>query len=312
MRRSYTRCAAGMASVLAGLLLAAGCGGSSLAPGKVSGGTRGSRVAAISFTDPPVDPITAALVPKAVKSSGSVIVATDAAFPPDEFIGPDGHTIVGMDAELGRTLGDEMGITWNLVDAPVSGIVPGLRSGKFDIGLSSIRATPVPPKGITFVTYFSAGESFYVKAAARLAVTGLASLCGKSVAVAAGTVEQADVARQSSRCAAAGEPAVRVRVYAGQEKVRAAVAAGIASVAFVDSQIAGYLVRNSAGALRLSGPTINVALYAIAVPKASGLAPAILAALRSLTVDGVYTRILARWGMASGAITDPVINSAKS
>jgi len=294
------------------MLIAVGCGASSLAPGKAVGGTHDPRVAAISFTDPPVDPITAALVPKAIKARGTVTVATDPSFPPDEFLGPDGHTIVGMDAELGRTLGDEMGIKWKFVDEPLKDIVPGLRSGKFDVGLSSIRDTPTPPSGVVFVTYFRAAESFYLKSASTLAVVGLASLCGKAVAVAAGTVEQADAARQSRRCAASGEPLVRAQVYADQAKVRLAVANGTAAVAFVDSQVASYLVRKSAGTLKLSGPAIKTALYAIAVTRAGGLAPAILAALRSLTVDGVYTRILAKWGMANAAITDPVINGAKS
>src|SRR5258708_6611668 len=142
MRHSYPRRAVGMAAVLTGVLISAGCGANSPASNKPADGSRGPRVAAISITDPPADPITEALVPKAIKARGAVTVATYADFPPDEFIGPDGRTIVGMDAELGRTLGDEMGIKWNLVDVPLNGIVPGLRAGKFDVGLSSIRDTP--------------------------------------------------------------------------------------------------------------------------------------------------------------------------
>jgi polar amino acid transport system substrate-binding protein len=300
-----------LAATLAGMLITAGCSTHAPAPKSVNG-THEPQAAAISFTDPPVDPITAALVPKAIRVKGSITVAMDAAYPPDEFIGPDGHTIVGMDADLGKLLGDEMGIRWNLLNAPLNTIMLGLQSGKFDVGLSSFRDTLAHPKRIVFVTYFKAGESFYVRARATSAITSLASLCGKRVAVAGGTVEQADAARLSKRCTASGEPAVHVKVYSSQDKVKLAVASGQASAGFADSQAASYVVKQSAGAFKLSGPAINVVRYAIAVPKANGMAEAILAALTALTVDGLYTRILAKWGMASGAITNPVISGAKS
>lgn len=320
MRYSYVRqpvvLAALLAVVLAEAFITAGCGANSPvhAPApKSANRARAPRVAAISIQDPPADPITAALVPKAVRHKGSITVAMDAANPPDEFIGRDGHTIVGMDAELGEALGDEMGIRWNLVNASAGGIAAGLRSGRYDVGLSSFRDNAALPRGVAFVTYFKAGESFYVRAGGALGNASLARLCGKTVAVVAGTAEQAQAARQSTRCTAASEPAVRVLVYPSAAAAGRAVASGKADSGFADAQVATYVVGRSSGALKLSGPAVNPRLYAIAVRGATGgLAAAVLAALRALTVDGVYTRILASWGMANAALTDPVIHGAKS
>jgi polar amino acid transport system substrate-binding protein len=51
------------------------------------------------------------------------------------------------------------------------------------------------------------------------------------------------------------------------------------------------------------------------VPKGSaysGLANAILGALKQLQTDGIYTKIMDKWGVQSGAITDFKLNGATS
>ena len=42
----------------------------------------------------------AAEVPAAIRSKGTVTVAADATYAPNEFIAPNGHTVVGMDPDL--------------------------------------------------------------------------------------------------------------------------------------------------------------------------------------------------------------------
>src|ERR1700704_5833802 len=52
----------------------------------------------------------AAQVPAAIKSKGTLLVATEAQYAPNEFIAPDGHTVIGMDADLMHALGAQMGL----------------------------------------------------------------------------------------------------------------------------------------------------------------------------------------------------------
>lgn len=51
-----------------------------------------------------------------VKIKSKLTVAADAPYPPSEFIGPDGHTVVGMDPDLGHALGKVMGVNVNFLD----------------------------------------------------------------------------------------------------------------------------------------------------------------------------------------------------
>ena len=254
----------------------------------------------------------AAKVPGAVKSNGTLSVAADATYAPNEFIAPDGHTVIGMDADLARALGAVMGLRVNMINATFDTIIPGLASGKYDLGMSSFTDTKARQQTVDFVTYFSAGTSFYVKASGGPAVTSLADLCGHTVAVEKGTTQQRAAQAQVGKCKSAGKAAPTVQVYYAQNAVNLALASGRAQVAMADSPVADYQVKQSNGTFKLSGQPYGTAPYGIAIPKNSGLAPVVLAALKHLMANGTYQRILAHWGVASGAITSPVINGATS
>ncbi len=140
----------------------------------------------------------AAQVPASVRSQGTLTVAADATYAPNEFIGTDGHTVVGMDADLAQALGQVMGLKVNMVNATFDTIIPGLVSGKYDLGMSSFTDTKAREQTVDFVTYYVAGTSFYVKSSGGPNIASLADLCGHKVAVEKGTTQQADAQAQSS------------------------------------------------------------------------------------------------------------------
>jgi polar amino acid transport system substrate-binding protein len=252
-------------------------------------------------------------VPPAVKSKGTLTVAADASYAPNEFIGPDGHTVVGMDADLSKALAQVMGLKANVVNATFDTIIPGLASGKYDMGASSFTDTKAREKTVDFVDYFVAGESFYTKAQGGTTISSIADICGKSVAVEKGTTEEADAGTQSKKCTAAGKPAVHVLSFSDQNGANLAVSSGRAQLGFADSPVAAYQVKKSGGQFKLVGASYANAPYGLAVPK-NGFDKAVLAALRQLMKDGTYTSILNKWGLAAGAIkpSQAKINGATS
>jgi polar amino acid transport system substrate-binding protein len=253
-------------------------------------------------------------VPAAIKSKGTLSVAADASYAPDEFIGPDGHTVVGMDADLSKALAAEMGLKANVVNATFDTIIPGLSAGKYDLGASSFTDTKAREKVVDFVDYFEAGTSFFTKSSGGTSVTGLADLCGKSVSVESGTTEESDAKGQSAKCTKAGKPKVNVLVYPTQSAANLALSSGRAEIAMADSPVAAYQVKQSNGTFKVVGKTYGPFIYGLAIPKKEGIATAVRAALVALVKGGTYQAILARWGIQSGAI--PVsrmkINGASS
>ena len=252
----------------------------------------------------------AAEVPASYKSKGTLVVAEDASYAPDEFIASDGKTVIGMDADLANAIAAAMGLKAQVVNATFDTIIPGIEAKKYDLGMSSMTDTKVRQKVLDFVTYFSAGTSFYVKAQGGPAIGGLADLCGRTVAVERGTTEQNDAMAQGDACKKAGKPGVTVNVYPDQNGANLAIASGRAQVGMADSPVAAYVVKQAKGQFKLTGKAYGTAPYGIAIAKGSGLAKPVLDAVKALMANGTYKSILAKWGIQGGALTNPKINGA--
>ncbi len=299
-----------VAALFAACVVAAGCGSS----GSSSSGGSGASTPAPGAATAKADPAVARLVPAKIKSKGTLAVAADASYAPDEFIGPDGHTVVGMDADLMKAVGAKMGLKVSVVNQTFDSIIPGLSAGKYDVGASSFTDTKEREKTVDFIDYFTAGESFYTKAAGGMAVASLSQLCGHTVAVEKGTTEESDATAQSAKCKKAGKGAVTVLSFPDQNGANLAVSSGRAQIGFADSPVAAYAVKKSNGQFKLTGPSLANAPYGLAVPKNSGLTKPIQAALKSLMKDGTYASILAHWGLQGGKISSAhvKINGATS
>lgn len=251
-------------------------------------------------------------VPAAIRSKGTLTVAADASYAPNEFIGPDGKTVVGVDADLAKAIGAKLGLTVTVVNATFAAIIPGLSSGKYDLGMSSFTDTKDREKTVDFVTYFSAGTSFYGKAGAGAGIASLADLCGHSVAVETGTTQLDDAKKAGTDCTKAGKKPVKVTSYADQNGANLAISSGRADIGMADSPVAAYQVNQSKGAFALVGQPYGTAPYGIALPKGNGMAQPVLAAVQALISDGTYLKILTSYGVQAGAITSPVVNGATS
>jgi polar amino acid transport system substrate-binding protein len=285
-------------------LVAAGCGNGTETSTDTSPTPAASPSGAVSAI--------AARVPGSVKTNGTLTVAADATYAPNEFIGADGHTVVGLDADLAKALGQVLGLKVNVINATFATIIPGLASGKYDLGISSFTDTKEREKTVDFVTYFVAGTSFYVKSDGGPNIRSLADLCGRTVAVEQGTTQQADAQAQAEKCKSAGKPGMTVQVFNDQNAVNLALSSGRAQVAMADSPVAAYQVKQSNGTFKVTGSPYGTAPYGIAIPKNNGMADPILAAVKHLMSDGTYTKILGKWGVQGGAISNPAINAAIS
>jgi polar amino acid transport system substrate-binding protein len=298
MIKLFARTGAPMLVVLA----LAGCGSSS----KTSSTT--SSTSSSSSAVPAIE----AQVPAAIKSKGTLTVAMEAQYAPNEFIAPDGHTIIGMDADLVKALGDTMGLKTSTVNAQFEAIIPGLQAGRYDLGASSFTDTKERETKVNFVDYYNAGISFYAKSSANPSLEGVKDLCGKTVAVEKGTVEQEEAEKQSKACGKEGKKAVTALSFPGQNAVNLAIASGRAELAMADSPVVAYQIKQAGGQFKLVGKSYGFAPYGLAVPKTTGMTTPILAALKELIANGKYKAILEKWGIQSGAITEPKIDGAIS
>src|SRR3984893_18478809 len=162
------------------VLALAGCGSS-------SSSTSTSTPTTATISTPTANAAIVAQVPGAIKSKGTLNVASEAQYAPNEFLAPDGHTVIGMDPDLVTALATEMGLKTTYINSNFETIIPGIAAGRYDMGASSFTDTKEREKTVDFVDYFKAGISFYAKGSANPGVKTVADLCGKTVAVEKGT-----------------------------------------------------------------------------------------------------------------------------
>jgi polar amino acid transport system substrate-binding protein len=286
--------------VMAVAMVAAGCGDDS----DTGGGTTETTAAA-----PTVDEALAAKVPDEIKSDGKVLIGTDASYAPNEFLDADGKTVVGWDVDLFNAVAAKLGLKTEYQSATFDAIIPGVQSGKYEMGISSFTINDERKQQVNMVSYFSAGTQWGTK---KGNPTGIQpdNACGKKVAVQTNTVQDTeDLPKRDEACTGAGNPAITVDRYQRQDQATAAVVSGKDDAMLADSPVLAYAVKQTNGQLELLGDIYDAAPYGYVIEKdQTEYAQAVADAVAALISDGTYKTILEKWGVEAGAITDPTVN----
>jgi polar amino acid transport system substrate-binding protein len=119
------------------------------------------------------------------KESGKIIFASDATWPPMEFVDESGD-IVGFDMDLLAALAEEAGFEYEVRNTNWDGIFAGLANGAYDAVISSVTITDDRKKVMNFTDpYINAGQILLVRV--ETSATALEDMKGKAVGVQQGT-----------------------------------------------------------------------------------------------------------------------------
>lgn len=250
----------------------------------------------------------AAKVPDAIKADGKIIVGTDATYAPNEFLAEDGKTIQGFDVDLFNAVAAKLGLKAEFQSAPFDAIIPGVQSGKYEIGVSSFTINDERKKVATMVSYFEAGTQWATKKG-NPAKIDIENACGKKVAVQKATVQVDDLTARSKKCTDAGKPKITIDQYQGQDQATAAVVSGKDDAMLADSPVVAYAVQKTNGQLELLGDIYDSAPYGYVVKQdQKAFADVLVEALHAMIADGSYETALEKWGVEAGGIDNPAVN----
>jgi len=286
-------------AAIVGLALSA-CGSNSLS----TPGATGTTPAAVQTKEANL----ADKLPAKVKSAGKIVVGTDATYAPNEFLAADGKTVQGMDVDLFNAVMQKFGVKVVWQPANFDSIILGVDSGKYDVGVSSFTINDKRKQQVNMVSYFNAGTQWAVLKGNPKKVNP-ENACGLSIGVQKGTVQIDDLTARSKKCTDAGKKPITQIVEQAQSKVTADVVSGKADAMLADSPVGLYAVKQTAGQLEALGQVYDAAPYGYVVPKSeTGLAQAIVDALKALDSSGDYKKALSTWGNDTGAISNFAVN----
>jgi polar amino acid transport system substrate-binding protein len=291
-------------------VVAAGAAVLALSLSACGGGSSSSGSGASATPSTAVDAALAAKVPAAIKTAGKIIVGTDSTYAPSEFLDTDGKTVVGFDVDLFNAVAAKLGLKTDWQSAKFADIIPGISTGKYNIGVSSFTVNKDREAQANMVSYFSAGTQWAAKAGATLDTE---NACGKKVAVQTSTVQVDDITARSKKCTTGGKAAITIDQYQAQSDATNAVVTGKDDAMLADSPVCAYAVKQTNGQLSLLGQIYDSAPYGYVLPKdQTDFAGAISGALQALIADGSYKKALDKWGVSAGAITTPAVNPSVS
>lgn len=215
----------------------------------------------------------------------TLTVVTNAEFPPYEY--KEGDEVIGIDAEVAKAIADKLGMKLEIVDTKFDSIIPGVQSGKYDMGMAGMTVTPEREKNVAFSDSYATGiQSIIVKEDSDIkSVDDLSS--STKIGVQLGTT--GDIKAKDDF----GADAV-AEMDKGADAVQALLAGKIDCV-IIDNEPAKAFVKANEG-LKILDTAYAQEDYAICFAKDNTeLKDKVNAALKELIADGTVQKIVDKY-----------------
>lgn len=137
----------------------------------------------------PAESAAAASLLEKVKTSGKLVVGTEAQYAPYEFKDLNAN-FAGCDMWLAQQIADHLGVELEVVDMSFDGIIPAVKSGQVDLGIAAFTKTPERAEEIDFSDlYEKSAQLLIVKAGNADLYSTKESLAGQKVGAQKGTIQ---------------------------------------------------------------------------------------------------------------------------
>jgi polar amino acid transport system substrate-binding protein len=308
------------AAVLAAVLLVvlavlAACGSSSPSSSSSASPSAGATSGGVT-----ADATLNAMLPAAIKSAGTIRVATNIPYPPWEMYTAVGSKqATGIDYDLSQAIAAKLGVKASFDQTVFDSIIPALLAGKEDMVMASMFDDATRQKQLDFVDYATDSYGILLPKGNPDNIKSIQDLAGKTVAVQSGTAQVGELQKLKASFAAAGKPKLTILQFPQDSDALLAVTSGKAQAQMDDQSVAAYTVKtfnNGNTFVLLQDPTIATTfsngIIGVGIPKTdTQLRDAVQKALQALITDGTYLRILNKYNEGSLAVTSALVNQGK-
>lgn len=214
-------------------------------------------------------------------------VATDSSYVPFEFLDTETGEMVGFDIDLINEIADRVGFEIDLEVVEFDGIVSGMGTGRYDIGIAGMTITEDRAENFDFSDpYYDAGLILAVRADED-EIDSIDDVDGRPVATRAATTSETYLQDNTD---------AEVRTFPEIVNAYQDLVAGRVDAVIYDVPNVLYYIENEAiGEMKAVGDTLTGEQYGIAFPQGSELVDDVNAALAEMMEDGTYGDIYEEW-----------------
>lgn len=233
-------------------------------------------------------------IPASIAESGVLKIGTTPIIGlPWTALDEDTNENIGLDPELGRALGEVLGLEVEFVDLGFDSLIPSLEAERIDLIMSDMLDTKERQQAVDFVDYINGGDGMLVRADADLNPRVIDELCGYSVGALRGAA--AHISLEGVECPT--DNPIDIQLFPDTNAELTALDSGRLDVAMGDPSIWGFLAAQEPELYRSVGDVFNSGPIGIGVKKDSSLVEAVKVALDALIADGRYAEILEKYSM---------------
>ena len=213
-----------------------------------------------------------------------LIMATNAEFPPYEYV--EGDKIVGIDAEIAALIAEKLDMELEIVDVAFDSIIPGVQSGKYDMGMAGLTVNEERLEKVNFSTSYATGIQAVI-VTEDSDIKSIDDLAGKKIGVQTSTT--GDIYATDDY----GEDAI-TRYDNGAVAVQALIAGKVDCVIIDNEPAKSYVAANKG--LKVLDTEYTVEDYAICFAKEdTELKDKVDGALKELIADGSVKAVVEKY-----------------
>ena len=128
----------------------------------------------------------------AIKAAGKIVMLTNAAFPPFEYLADelneDGTAkVVGVDADIAAEIAADLGVELEIVDMDFDGLISAVDGGKGDFAAAGMTVTAEREEQVAFTIKYVKSAQYIILKADNETIKTAADLEGKVIGVQEGT-----------------------------------------------------------------------------------------------------------------------------
>lgn len=231
--------------------------------------------------------LTGALTACSQADEGVLVVATDATFPPFEYVDESTKEIVGFDIDLMNAIAEKAGLEINYQNVSWDPLLAGMADCQYDMAISAMTITAERAEAFSFSDpYINAGQIVTV-AVGNDTIGGPADLVGATIGAQIGTTGamEAESIQDST-----------VKVYDTYELAFLDLANGQIDAVIADYPTAVAFVNQNSDRLMVVGEVFTDESYGIAFCKGNTeLINQVNAALAELQAEGLIDELVLTW-----------------
>ncbi|MDI3481906.1 MAG: arginine/lysine/histidine transporter system substrate-binding protein [Tepidanaerobacteraceae bacterium] len=223
-----------------------------------------------------------------IKSSGKLVIATSADYPPYEFHDISGgkDEIVGFDIDIAKAIAKELGVELEIKDMAFDGVLPALLSKKVDLAIAAFTITEERKKSVNFSDpYLDGGQQIVTYKGSS--IKGKEDLKGKTIGVQLGTTGEAEAKKIEGAKLKQFDRVDAVMLDLMNKRIDAAIVGKVVADAYIKLNPDKY---------ELAGDKLNSEQNGIPIRKEdTKLLEVVNKVLKDLKDSGEYEKLVQKW-----------------